>query len=207
MHLIEPFQIPRDWRRFLAVDFGYEHPFVCGWFAEDHDGRLYRYREIYMTHRIVSEHGKQIQEIMTAESRKSIPYAVCDHDAEDRATLEAGGIRTKPAEKAVSPGIQEMIQRLKRAGDGKPRFFIIKKCLVEVDPWLIENNMPTCTEEEITLYSWLQGNTGPKDKPRKENDHGDGHVPLYGDGPQAGDDLESDRCALAMVKGEGYGSD
>lgn len=171
VHLIEPFPIPPDWKRFLAVDFGYEHAFVCQWWAEDHDGRLYRYREIYMTHRIVSEHAKQIREIMTA-NRESIPYAVCDHDAEDRATLEAGGIRTKPADKAVSPGIQEVIQRLKRAGDGKPRLFLMRNALVEVDPWLIENNLPTCTEEEITLYSWQRGTAGPKDAPRKENDHG-----------------------------------
>lgn len=170
VHLIDSFPVPKEWKHFLAVDFGYEHPFVCQWWAIDHDGRMYRYREIYMTHRIVSEHAQLIKKCSLGES---IPYAVCDHDAEDRATLDAAGIKTKPAEKAVSPGIQEVIERLRRAGDGKPRLFLMRNALVELDPWLVQNNLPTCTEEEITLYSWMQGSEGAvKDKPRKEFDHG-----------------------------------
>ena len=174
VHLIDPFPVPKEWRRFLVVDFGYEHPFCCQWWALDHDGRMYRYREIYMTHRIVSEHAQLIKKCSLGEN---IPYAVCDHDAEDRATLESAGIKTKPATKAVSPGIQEVIERLGRPErDGKPRIlprlFLMRNAPVEVDPWLIQNNLPTCSEEEITLYSWMRGNTGPKDAPRKENDHG-----------------------------------
>ena len=31
----------------LMVDFGYTNPFTCQWWAMDHDGRLYLYREIF----------------------------------------------------------------------------------------------------------------------------------------------------------------
>jgi phage terminase large subunit len=170
IHLIDNFPIPKEWRRFRVIDFGYENPFCCQWWAIDGDGRMYRYREIYMTHRIVSVHAEQIKDLSRGES---FVATVCDHDAEDRATLDACGIKNRPATKAVSPGIQEVIQRLKVAGDGKPRLFLLKGALVEEDPWLVENNLPTCTEEEITLYSWLRGSEGRvKDAPRKENDHG-----------------------------------
>jgi predicted transcriptional regulator len=41
------------------VDFGYTNPFVMQWWAEDPDGRLYLYREIYRTRRLVEDHAKR----------------------------------------------------------------------------------------------------------------------------------------------------
>lgn len=46
-HVIEPFKVPKDWKRFRSFDFGYTKPFSVGWWAVDYDGRLYRYRELY----------------------------------------------------------------------------------------------------------------------------------------------------------------
>lgn len=46
-HVIDPFPIPKHWRRFRSFDFGYSRPFSVGWWAVDEDGRLYRYRELY----------------------------------------------------------------------------------------------------------------------------------------------------------------
>ncbi|MBQ3573571.1 MAG: phage terminase large subunit, partial [Clostridia bacterium] len=46
-HVIEAFDIPREWRRFRAFDFGYSKPFAVVWFAVDNDGRAYNYRELY----------------------------------------------------------------------------------------------------------------------------------------------------------------
>lgn len=46
-HVIEPFRIPKEWRRFRAFDFGYAKPFAVLWFAVDYDGRAYLYRELY----------------------------------------------------------------------------------------------------------------------------------------------------------------
>lgn len=46
-HVIKPFEIPKDWRRYRAFDFGYSKPFAVSWFAVDHDGRAYNYREFY----------------------------------------------------------------------------------------------------------------------------------------------------------------
>lgn len=41
VHVIDGFEIPADWRRIRSIDFGYSNPFVCQWWAMDHDGRMY----------------------------------------------------------------------------------------------------------------------------------------------------------------------
>ena len=46
-HVITPFEIPREWRRYRAFDFGYSKPFAVLWFAVDHDGSAFCYRELY----------------------------------------------------------------------------------------------------------------------------------------------------------------
>lgn len=179
VHLLESRTIPAEWRRFCVVDFGYTNPFVCQWWAIDPDGRMYRYREIYRSQRTVRDHAAQIKRLNEAGGDR-IEAWICDHDAEDRATLEQElGIRTRPADKAVSRGIQDVNQRLKVEGDSKPRLYLIKGALVERDPHLIDedtglSDRPTCTEEEIDGYVWAKGANGEtlKESPVKENDHG-----------------------------------
>ena len=46
-HVIEPFDIPRHWRRYRSFDFGYAKPFAVQWWAVDTDGRVYLYRQLY----------------------------------------------------------------------------------------------------------------------------------------------------------------
>lgn len=46
-HVIEPFEIPRGWRRYRTFDFGYSRPFAVQWWAVDYDGRAYLYRQYY----------------------------------------------------------------------------------------------------------------------------------------------------------------
>jgi hypothetical protein len=55
IHVCAPFQIPDDWRRFCALDYGYAAPSSIGWYAIDYDGALWRYRELYVTNRTGSQ--------------------------------------------------------------------------------------------------------------------------------------------------------
>ncbi|WP_406324468.1 phage terminase large subunit [Streptomyces niveus] len=177
-HLIEPFKIPDSWTRWLCVDFGFTNPFVCQWWAEDPDGRLYLYREIYRTKRLVEDHAKDILRLVTDDNGEwTEPQpraAICDHDAEDRATLEKHlGLGTWPAKKGVSDGIQAAQSRFKIQDDGKPRLFLVRGALAEVDPLLVSAKKPTCTEEEITGYVWAVKPGGAlQEAPVKEHDHG-----------------------------------
>lgn len=165
--LIDRFEIPADWSRFWVVDFGFNNPFCWQAWAIDPDGRLYRYREIYQTKRLVEDHAI---EILKATAGEPAPLAVvCDHDAEDRATLERHlGLPTIPAIKSVSDGIQTTAGRMKASGDGKARLFLLRDSLVSRDTDLAEKKLPLCTEEEIEGYIWNE----KKDEPLKKFDHG-----------------------------------
>ena len=46
-HVIAPFRIPPTWTVWRGFDWGYTRPFSVGWYAVDHDGRMYRIRELY----------------------------------------------------------------------------------------------------------------------------------------------------------------
>lgn len=171
IHLVDRFDPPADWRRIRVIDFGYTHPFVCQWWAIDPDGRMFLYREIYMTGRTVKVHAAQINELSAGER---FDDTISDHDAEDRATLDENGISTTPAIKEISPGIQAVEERLKVAGDGRPRLFIMRGALVEEDSTLAAARLPTCTEQEFDVYSWPKSTDGKpvKDVPVKLFDHG-----------------------------------
>lgn len=167
-HVIDRRPIPKSWTRYWVVDFGYTNPFCWQAWAEDEDGRLYRYKEIYKTQRTVRDHSRVIRKAWEGEPD---PVAViCDHDAEDRATLEQElDIGTLPAIKEVSPGIQRVANRLLVAGDGRPRLFFMRDSLVEPpDELLVEAKKPTCTEQEFDGYVW----DAKKDQPVKKDDHG-----------------------------------
>lgn len=194
VHLVDKFVIPEDWPRWWAVDFGFTNPFVCQWWARDPDGRLYMYREIYMTERTVDQHAVTIMEQVSRLDRHYVHpvgrprYAhhgrvwtepkpvgiICDHDAEGRTVLAREvGIGTIAAHKAVSEGIQAQQARMKPAGDGRPRWFLCRDALIERDAKLNEARKPTCTAEEITGYVWdTTDGKPPKETPRKEDDHG-----------------------------------
>lgn len=186
IHAIDWFEPPKEWRRIRAIDFGYTNPFVCQWWAIDGDDRMYLYREIYLSQVIVEDHAKKIKEIEgwvieneegeveKNPDRERIETSVSDHDAEDRATLDRYGIATRPATKAISPGIQAVEKRLVIAGDKKARLFIMRGSLVEQDRRLFDKRKPTSTLEEIEGYVWPKSNDGRpvKEAPIKENDHG-----------------------------------
>ncbi len=46
-HVIEPFDIPCDWRIVRSFDFGFRKPFSCDWWAIDYDGRAYLILQLY----------------------------------------------------------------------------------------------------------------------------------------------------------------
>lgn len=176
-NVIKRFPIPETWPRWMSLDFGYTHPFVCKWYAEDEDGRYYCYREIYMTRRLVEEHARKIKELSRwgEKGGDPLPRAIfADHDAEGREVFtKYTGLYTTPAHKAVAEGIQAMAERLRPAGDGKPRLMYFEDCLVERDQELANAKKPTCTIEEFDSYVW-DTRAGQKkgDVPVKEFDHG-----------------------------------
>lgn len=190
VHVVKPFKIPEHWRRAWSVDFGYVHPFVLQDWAIDPDDRLILVREIYHSQRLVEDHAREMRAIcglgpidpITGRTQPhkgrlvtgwdaTRPYIIiCDHDAEDRATLERHlGWPTRPASKNVSDGIQATAARLRLDGRGKPRMVFFEGATVKRDQLLLDNKKPASTVEEFPAYVWHDKG---KDEPLKEMDDG-----------------------------------
>lgn len=202
----ERLPLPVEWTRYWLIDFGYVNPFVLKCVAEDPEGNLYCYREIYMTQRTVPEHAQTIMDIVAPEkeitwydhinrvqrSRKEREWiepkptaVICDHDAEDRRTFEkATGLGTQPAIKFVNIGIDLLKARL-APPDNKPGYYYMEDILVERDQSLVDALLPTSSVEEYPNYRWKVGTDGrKKDEPVKEDDHGvdlDRYMTMYKD--------------------------
>ncbi|EMF20400.1 phage terminase large subunit [Streptomyces gancidicus BKS 13-15] len=187
VHVVDRFDVPAEWPRIWGVDFGFTNPFTWQCWAIDPDGRLYLYRELYMTRRTVDQHARQMLDLVTVEGDDGVrewteprPVAVvCDHDAGDRAVLERElGLATTAAHKAVRPGIQAVKTRLRAAGDGKPRLYVMRDVLVERDEQLAEAKKPLSFVDEVPGYVWAQpkgtvaSNKAEPEEPVKVDDHG-----------------------------------
>ncbi len=155
-HVIAPFDIPPEWTRWRAIDFGYANPFCCLWIARDHDRRFYVYSEHYKAQQTLGYHAERIKQISLRDQ-----YAAtwADWDAQDRAELESHGIKTTAARKDIHPGIEAIQKVLKVQGDGRPRLFIFETC---------KN-----TIREISGYRWRTGSEhkSPVDEPEDIDNH------------------------------------
>ena len=175
--------IDREWPRYVSIDWGYVNPAVVQWYAKDHDGRLWLYREIYVSNRTVVELADDVLRVMGwkrdagvltpvhpyPEPLKQIRAWICDHDAGDRATFEkATGFTTTPAKKGIEQNVQAVRTRLELA-----RLFVLRDSLVSRDRLLVDKKLPTSTVEEFDVYEWdTRSNRAPKEIPLDANNHG-----------------------------------
>jgi len=197
IHVIPSFEIPKDWKRFRSIDFGYTSPYSCGWFAQvpedlpKHNlkrGDVILYREYYYTKRTSGMNAQKIKEysVYPDGTPEKIEWTVCDWDSGDRADLEAVGIKTRPADKKDKLGrIQRVRQFLgnRDINNGaivRPTLYIFENSLVEFDPKIRinletgeRNNDPTNSVEEFLAYSRKPRKSGEpvSDEPLDKYDH------------------------------------
>lgn len=190
---------PPHWPRFRAIDFGYKNPFVCQWWAKHpFKMRFVMYREIYMSHRRVREHARQIKRLERIElealqrcaldragvdelddvvrnlKHLEMRYSVADHDAEGRAELDAAGIWTDNAQKDVENGIQTVHGLLGVDEERRPRLMFIGDATVEQDEVLADQEKPTSSAAEFPGYHYrvLKEGIAAREEPEKVDDHG-----------------------------------
>lgn len=180
-HVLDNVVPQPHWRKFRVFDFGYNHPFVCQFWALDHDGVLYLWKEVYMTGRTVRQH---VEGVNGMPGIRQLSYGhdfeanICDWDAEDRATLEELlNIETISADKRISTGIEAVQARLKKQGNGRARVYFSLNALHEVDDELEMRYQPTNTIDEFPAYVWRKikegrEQTSKDEKPVKQADHG-----------------------------------
>lgn len=62
IHVVEPFVLPKEWKRFISIDYGLDM-LACLWIAMDSCGRAYVYKELYEKGLIISDAAKRIKEV------------------------------------------------------------------------------------------------------------------------------------------------
>lgn len=129
IHRIQRFDISWQWPRYWVIDWGFRNPFCWQAWAQDSDGSLYRYHEIYRTGALVEDLAQEIMHVTAGEPRPTA--IICDHDAEDRATFSKHtGYDTVAAYKPITMGIQAVQKRLKPKGNGKASLFFCMTALL-----------------------------------------------------------------------------
>lgn len=76
IHVIEPFEIPSHWKRYISMDYGLDMLAVL-WTARDTEGNSYVYKELHESNLIISEAAKRIKEVNNGEKYEYI-YAPRD---------------------------------------------------------------------------------------------------------------------------------
>lgn len=144
-HVIAPFEVPDDWRIYRGFDFGYAKPFSVGWFACDHDGRLYHILELYgctnvpntglkwTPNRIFEEIRRVESEHRWLRGKKII--GIADPSIWDvsrgQSVAETGdrlGVHFLPGDNKRLPGWMQLHYRLAFDENGIPMLYVFDLC-------------------------------------------------------------------------------
>jgi len=155
IHILDNFDIPNNWMRFRAADWGYSSPACCLWFAVDHDNTMYVYRELY-TQRITAD--EFAQKVLELENGEYIRYGILDSSTwanrgdigpSIAETMIKEGCRWRPSDRSPRSRIAgklELHKRLRPDEDtGYPSLFILDNCvnLIRTLPMLpVDKNNP-----------------------------------------------------------------
>ncbi|MBO5036563.1 MAG: terminase family protein [Clostridia bacterium] len=145
-HVVLPFRIPKTWRVFRSFDFGYSKPFSVGWYAVDHDGRLWRIRELYGSDGnpnvgIKWDVSKIAQEIRRIESEDEnlkgrridgvadpAIWAEENSGSSTAALFEKFGVYFEKGDNSRISGKMQCHYRLRFDENGIPMFYVFSSC-------------------------------------------------------------------------------
>lgn len=169
VHVVD--EMPVVVRRIASVDWGFTNPGVIQLWALDSDGRMIREREYYKTKKTIDWWIDTAKEI-----NQGFPGIVFVCDPAEPGYIKQfrnAGLRAIEAMNDISPGVNNVQQRLRKAEDGRPRLMFLRGGLVERDEDLAAKHKPTCAEEEIEAYVWPKGVDGKvlKEVPVDDNNH------------------------------------
>lgn len=181
VHVIEPFEIPKEWTRLIGGDHGFVAPAAFLWGAVDYDGDIYIYKEFYqrewLIEEIVKGHSKTKEPgLIQMNGKDKVEGIYLDPSTKRRvgqrgasdwdAYLESMPSKWPllPAFNDVTSGIDRVKSYLKiHSKTHKPRLYIFNTC----------HNLL----EEIVQYRWdelsdsQKGHKNEKEQPKKYKDH------------------------------------
>lgn len=153
LHVVEPFDIPKGWMRFRAMDWGSAKPYACLWLACDYDDNIYVYRELYGwggkpnvgTMETAREVGKRIAKLEPAKEK--VHYGVLDNacwaksgvsgptiaeelnDELYKKKLVTFGKSSKGRKEGANAIKERLIGNKQKDGTYKPALFVFANCV------------------------------------------------------------------------------
>ncbi len=165
IHVIEPFEVPKEWQDMISIDPGLNNPLSAHWYAVDFDDNVYVVYEHFAAGRDVDYHASEIKRIcaLLGWKRDSMGRvrALIDSAAKQRTLsgvksvcelfYERGILVNPDVEKDLFSGIARVKSYLKQ-GNGLPNLYIFSNCTELI--------------KELKGYYWGSGDT-----PKKADDH------------------------------------
>ena len=165
IHVIEPFDLPKEWFDTISIDPGLHNPLSAHWYAVDFDGTVYVVAEHFASGQTVEWHSQKIKEIcdkLSWHKRSDGKIDALIDSAANQKTLSSNksvtelfvenGIMVNPnVNKDLFSGISRVKSYLKNI-DGQVRIKIFSNCVNLI--------------RELKNYWW-----GDNDIPVKKDDH------------------------------------
>lgn len=146
-HVIDPFDIPLHWTRYVSFDHGFSRPFSFGAWAVDPDGRAYRYKELYGCKKgeanvglmlTPGEIAAKLADWLEPEFREGIHItgiadpAIWDESrgtsVEEQIRKVFSGVTFRKGDNTRMPGKMQVHERLRFDDDGRPMMYIFSNC-------------------------------------------------------------------------------
>ncbi len=196
VHVIEPFDVPKEWQDTLSIDPGLHNPLSAHWYAVDYDGNVYVVAEHYRAGEDVDFHARALHEISERlgwkRDGKGRISALIDSAAGQRTLSSAKSVSelfyerdilvNPRVNKDVFGGIARVKSYLNRK-NGLPNLYVFSCC--------------TNMIREFKGYFWGSG-----ESPEKKDDHAMDELRYYlmtrpkNDPPEADGVIKRDKDRL-----------
>lgn len=165
VHVIEPFDVPKEWFDRLSIDPGLVNPLSCHWYAADGDGNIFVVAEHYAAGKDALWHCGRILEkcgelgwpqthsgrVEALMDSAALAQSLAAEKSVAQLFFENGIAVNTRVQKGIWTGVQRVKQYL-RGQQGKPMLYIFKTC-----PEMIR---------EMKSYRYGEG-----ESPVKKDDH------------------------------------
>ena len=163
VHVIDPFDVPKEWQTNISIDPGLTNPTSCHFYAVDFDGNIYVVAEHFEAGQSVDYHVKKIFEIADEigwkRDAKGRLSALIDSAANQRTLASQKSVAELFCEKGilvntnVNKDLYSGIQRIKSLFEQRPpKIYMFRNCVNLI--------------RELKSYWW-----GDNDRPKKVDDH------------------------------------
>ncbi len=147
LHTVDPFPIPKEWRRYRTLDYGLDRLAVL-WIALSPEGKIYVYRELCESDLVISAAAERIRAATPEGEEIYATLAPPDlfgrgqESGRSRALLfREGGVPFVRTSNDRLSGWMAVKELLRRDRDGRPRLSVFRTCreLIRCLPMLLSD--------------------------------------------------------------------